>query len=109
MRKPEEIYENIIQALQGVIDPETDANVYRMRLVQDIHVHDDGEVEYTFSPSSPICPIALPLILAIMDALKAVEGINYQKVKVINYSGAEELNSILATLPASNSKNIKEH
>lgn len=101
MNDKEDTYKNVVQALQGVIDPETGADVYHMRLVQDIQIHDDGKVEYTFSPSSPLCPIALPLILSIIDSIKCIEGVNYQNIKVINYVGAEELNDILASLPAS--------
>jgi metal-sulfur cluster biosynthetic enzyme len=101
MRKPEEIYENVIKALRTVIDPETGADVYRMRLVQDIQVYSDGKVEYAFSPSSPLCPIALPLILSIMDSIKGIEGVRYQNVTVKNYAGAEALNDIIASLPAS--------
>jgi len=75
----------VIHALKKVIDPETGTDVVRMR----------------FRPSSPLCPIALTLIMSIIEAVKAVDGINDQKITVIDYTGADELNAILATLPLS--------
>lgn len=102
MINTEEILNNVIQAFKSVIDPETGADVYLMRIVQNIVVHEDGKVTYDFCPSSPLCPIALPLVLSIMDSIKGIEGVNYQNVTVKNYAGADELNEILASLPASN-------
>jgi len=101
MIKKEKIKEDILAALQNVIDPETGADVIRMRLVLDLKIHDDGTVDYVFRPSSPLCPIALPLVMEVIEAVKSVEGVHDQKVTVINYSGAEELNKILASLPLS--------
>lgn len=95
-------YDEILAALRNVIDPETGADVIRMRLVLDLTVDEKGTAKYTFRPSSPLCPIALPLVLDIIEAVKSVEGVSDQKVTVVNYSGADELNKILASLPLSN-------
>lgn len=95
-------YDEILAALRNVIDPETGADVIRMRLVLDLTVDEEGTANYTFRPSSPLCPIALPLVMDIIEAVKSVEGVSDQKVTVVNYSGADELNKILASLPLSN-------
>lgn len=100
----EKIRENIIRSLSEVIDPETGADVVRMRLVIDLKVHQDGTAEYIFRPSSPLCPIALTLVMSIIEAVKAVEGVMDQKVTVVNYTGADELNKILKSLPLSKSQ-----
>lgn len=104
MTDKELVHQELVKALQQVIDPETGSNVHKMRLVQDLKVHDDGKVVYDFIPSSPLCPIALPLVLSIIDAVKAVEGVAYQKVTVKNFIGAEDLNEILESLPTSKPK-----
>jgi metal-sulfur cluster biosynthetic enzyme len=101
MRNPSEIENAVISALKKVIDPETGANVVRMRLVLALEIHEDGTAEYVFRPSSPLCPIALTLVMSIIEAVKEVEGVTDQKVTVINYAGAKELNEILASLPLS--------
>jgi metal-sulfur cluster biosynthetic enzyme len=101
MPETEMIRENVIRALRKVIDPETGADVVRMRLVLDLQIHADGTAEYIFRPSSPLCPIALTLVMEIIEAIKEVEGVHDQKVTVVNYAGADELNEILASLPLS--------
>lgn len=98
MTEKEKIRGNIITALSNVIDPETGADVLRMRLVLDLKVSPDGVISYIFRPSSPLCPIALPLVLEIIEAIKPIEGVTDQQVTIIDYMGADELNKILAKL-----------
>ena len=96
------IYQNLISALQNVIDPETGADVIRMRLVENLVIHDDGTAEYQFRPSSPLCPLAVTLVMQIVEVVKGVDGITNQKVSVVDYIGAEELNKILSVMLRSN-------
>lgn len=98
---PESIRKDVNAALQKVIDPETGSDVVRMGLVLDLTIHDDGTAEYIFRPSSPLCPIALTLVMSIIEAVKEVEGVTDQKVTVVDYVGEDQLNAILASLPLS--------
>lgn len=75
----------VIQRLQTVIDPETGVDVWRMRLVENLRINDTGEVEYTFRPSSPLCPIAVLLAQAIKNAVAQVPGVTGQTVQVVGY------------------------
>lgn len=95
----EKLYASVIDSLRKVIDPETGADVVRMGLILDLNIHDDGTAEYIFRPSSPLCPIALTLVLEIIEAIKSIDGIRDQKVSVVDYIGADELNKILASMP----------
>jgi len=97
------LHKRVVNALEQVIDPETGADVIRMRLVLNLKIHDDGTAEYVFRPSSPLCPIALTLVMQIIEVIKSVEGIIDQKVTVVDYTGADELNAILETLPPTKS------
>ncbi len=98
MPDPDALRQSIINELREVIDPETDVDVIRMRLVLNLEVNDDGFVTYTFRPSSPLCPIALTLIMEVIEKVKAVPGVTHQKITVVDYAGADELNKILASL-----------
>ena len=91
----EELRERILARLRGVIDPETGADVVRMRLIEDLEVTEDGRVRYKFRPSSPLCPIAVPLALQIRQAVSEVKGVTGQEIEVVGYVGAEELNRLL--------------
>ncbi len=98
MSDPDELKQAIIQQLTQVIDPETNVDVIRMRLVQDLSVDESGKVTYIFRPSSPLCPIAVPLALSILQAIGNVEGVTAQNMTVVDYVGADELNEIIKTV-----------
>jgi metal-sulfur cluster biosynthetic enzyme len=89
----------VTERLRQVIDPETGADVVQMRLVEDLQV--DGEtgcVRYTVRPSSPLCPLAVSLTLAIREAVSQVPGVKRQEIEVVGYVGASELNAMLREL-----------
>jgi metal-sulfur cluster biosynthetic enzyme len=86
---------SIEQALRQVIDPETNADVMRMRLVEELVVEEDGSVRYTFRPSSPFCPIAVYLAAQVKGAVAQVPGVTGQRITVEGYVAAEELAKLL--------------
>jgi metal-sulfur cluster biosynthetic enzyme len=88
----------VIEKLRTVIDPETNVDVVRMQLVQNISIDSMGKVTYTFRPSSPLCPIAVPLALGIIEAVSEVPGITGQSITVVDYIQADTLNEILKTV-----------
>ena len=85
----------ITNRLRQVIDPETNADVIRMRLVEDLIVNTRGQVSYTFRPSSPLCPIAVFLAQQIKQAVTEVPGVTGQQIKVTGYVAAEELTTLI--------------
>ena len=87
----------ILERLKTVIDPETGADVVRMRLVENLSVDASGQVSYTFRPSSPLCPIAVFLVQQIKAAVAAVPDVTGQKIEVIGYVAAEELTQLINT------------
>lgn len=95
MTDPDALREAILQRLSSVIDPETGVDVLRMRLIEELEVDEEGVVRYKFRPSSPLCPIAIPLALSIREAVAGVEGVARQEIGVVGYIKAEELNALL--------------
>ena len=93
--KTERLEKLIIARLRLVIDPETRADVIRMRLIENLTVNEEGLVKYTFRPSSPVCPIAVSLAQQIKVAVSQVPGVHAQKIKVENYVGAEQLTMLI--------------
>jgi metal-sulfur cluster biosynthetic enzyme len=86
----------IVEQLRQVIDPETGADVVRMRLIEDLQVEQEtGRVSYRFRPSSPLCPLAVHLALAIRKAVAGVPGVSDQQIEVVGYVGADDLNELL--------------
>ncbi|MGB9668874.1 MAG: metal-sulfur cluster assembly factor [Anaerolineales bacterium] len=95
MIDPEQLKKDIIEKLSQVIDPETGADVIRMRLVDDLQVSQDGNVSYTFRPSSPLCPIAVYLAMQVKQAVAAIPGVLKQKIEIKDYIQAEELTELI--------------
>ncbi len=95
-----ELKQAIIEGLNQVIDPETGVDVIRMRLIEDLQVDSGtGLVRYKFRPSSPLCPLAVTLVLNIRAAVAQVPGVREQEIEVVGYVGAEELNAMLRESP----------
>ena len=85
----------ILEKLTTVIDPETGADVIRMKLVEDLIVESEGQVNYTIRPSSPLCPIAVFLALQIKKAVADVIGVKAQQITVKDYIQAEALTVLI--------------
>ena len=86
---------DIEDALRGVIDPGTNLDIMRMKLVRDLVVDRDGKVCLTFHPSSPVCPMAFKLAYDIQRAVQETEGVKAVEVKVTGYNRADELMEVL--------------
>ena len=95
MSNPERIYTAITERLGSVIDPETGVDVIRMRLIEDLSVEENGCVSYKFRPSSPLCPIAVPLSQEIYQAIAEVEGVTEQNMEIVGLLLTEDLVALL--------------
>ena len=87
--------QTILERLEKVIDPETGADVVRMRLIEDLVVDVDGQISYTFRPSSPLCPIAVYLVKEVKEAVAEVPGVINRCLTVTGYVAAEELTKLI--------------
>ncbi len=94
----EKLKNDVLNKLRTVIDPETGSDVIRMGLIQDLEISETGNISYVFRPSSPLCPIAVPLALDIISAISEVNDIKHQSVTVKDYSQAEMLTSLLQNM-----------
>jgi metal-sulfur cluster biosynthetic enzyme len=91
----EKLREAVLARLARVIDPETGIDVVRMRLIESLVADDRGRISYTFRPSSPLCPIAVPLAIEIRRAVREAPGVTAQTIRVEGYVRAEELTALL--------------
>ena len=95
MSHAETLSKKIIKRLSSVIDPETGVDVVRMKLIEDLSVDDRGTVSYKFRPSSPLCPLAIPLSMMIQKAVAEVPGVIEQDLEIVGYYQAEEITAML--------------
>ena len=85
----------VLERLRSVIDPETQTDVVRMRLVENLWADALGKVRYTFRPSSFICPIAVSLAMNIKKAVAEVPGVTSQEIAVEGYLAAADLEELI--------------
>ncbi len=95
MSDPEKLRFAILDRLSTVIDPETGADVVRMKLIEDLAVDASGQVSYTIRPSSPLCPVAVFLAVQVKMVVAGVPGVTVQKIAVTNYVEAEKLTELI--------------
>jgi metal-sulfur cluster biosynthetic enzyme len=90
--------EEVGQALQLVIDPETSLSIMRMDLIHDLAVTSEGDVSLVFRPSSPICPMAYTLANAIHKAVQDLNRVRSVTINVQNFNRADHLENLLKSL-----------
>ena len=95
MTDPKELRLAILKQLSKVIDPETGADVVRMKLIEDLVTDASGYVSYTMRPSSPLCPIAVFLAVQIKTNVAGVPGATRQQIRVKDYIAAEQLTELI--------------
>lgn len=98
MNDPEQLREATLARLTKIIDPETGVDIIRMRLIEGLTVDEQGCVSYTFRPSSPLCPMAVPLAIEIRRAVRETPGVTSQAVQVEGYVRSDELTTLLHEL-----------
>uniref|UniRef100_A0A7C3F6F9 Iron-sulfur cluster assembly protein n=1 Tax=Candidatus Methanomethylicus mesodigestus TaxID=1867258 RepID=A0A7C3F6F9_9CREN len=86
-----EIEDKVIEALKGVMDPETGMSMVDMQLVSKVE-ESDGMVNVEFMPSSPMCPIAFYLAQEIKQAIMKVPGVKKAKVVCKGHMMEEQIN-----------------
>ena len=89
------LLEKIKESLAQVIDSETGMDVMRMKLVRDLKVGQDGDVELTFRPSSVLCPLGFQLGINIKEAVLGVPGVKSVQINVDGFIHANQLLKIL--------------
>jgi metal-sulfur cluster biosynthetic enzyme len=98
MNDPEQVRTALLARLARVIDPETGVDIVRMCLIENLTIDEQGRVSYIFRPSSPLCPIAVPLAVEIRRAVAATPGVTRQAMRVEGYMESDALNALLEEL-----------
>lgn len=90
-----ELKEKIIQKLKEVVDPGTLSDVVSMGLIKNVNVTENGTVYLEFQPSSPVCPLVLPLALDIQNSLRTLSEVKDLSLTVVDHQMADEVNKYL--------------
>lgn len=69
------IKEAVIEALKTIYDPEVPVNIWELGLVYEVNVSNDNEVHVLMTLTSPNCPVAESLPVAVEVKVAAVPGV----------------------------------
>ena len=92
----QEIEAKVMDALKGVMDPETGMSMVDMQLISKVE-EKEGNVDVEFIPSSPMCPIAFYLAEEIKKAVLSVEGVKTAKIACKGHIMEEQINKAVNT------------
>jgi len=87
--------DEVREAVNGIVDPETGMTFGEMRLISDLREKESGVVTIEFKPTSPFCPIALKLALDIKSTASRIEGVKKVFVYCRRHAMEETINKIV--------------
>ena len=77
-----DLYENVIQALREIYDPEIPVNIYDLGLIYGVEI-DEGHVIVTMTLTTPHCPVAESMPGEIEMRVGAVPGVGSAEVNLV--------------------------
>ena len=78
----EALHGKVVEALETVYDPEIPVDIYKLGLIYDVEISDDGAVHITMTLTTPNCPAAQSLPDDVRTKTLSVEGVKSVEVEV---------------------------
>ena len=76
-------YEEVVEAIRSVYDPEIPVNIYDLGLIYSIRIDDENAVEVDMTLTAPGCPVAGEMPGWIADAVEPLPGIKQVDVRLV--------------------------
>ena len=77
------LYENIIDALREIYDPEIPVNIYDLGLIYGVEVGEGGDVSVAMTLTTPHCPVAESMPGEVELRVGAVPGVRDAEVTLV--------------------------
>ena len=77
-----DLYENVIEALREIFDPEIPVNIYDLGLIYGVEI-DEGHVNVTMTLTTPHCPVAESMPGEVEMRVGAVPGVGSAEVNLV--------------------------
>ena len=78
----EELKNRIIAVLSGIYDPEIPIDIYKLGLIYEINIDDDGNVKIVMTVTAPNCPVAEYLPNFVKEKVSAIMGVKKSEVEL---------------------------
>ena len=83
MTSPEELKNEVIEALKTVYDPEIPVDIYELGLIYEVAVDEDRKVRIRMTLTSPLCPVAESLPGEVEAKAAAVTGVESAEIDLV--------------------------
>lgn len=80
---PEQLQEQILEALRNIYDPEIPVNIYDLGLIYALDVNPEGSVKLQMTLTAPGCPVAQTFPATVESAVRAVPGVKDAEVELV--------------------------
>jgi FeS assembly SUF system protein len=78
-----DLYEQVIDALRDIYDPEIPVNIYDLGLIYDVQVSPEGQAKILMTLTTPHCPVAESMPGEVELRICAVPGIRDAEVALV--------------------------
>ncbi len=80
---PQNLEDQVTDALRTVYDPEIPVNIYELGLVYGIDIQPGGHVVIRMTLTAPGCPVAGSLPIEVESKVAGIPGVNSAKVEIV--------------------------
>ncbi|CUJ33819.1 SUF system Fe-S cluster assembly protein [Cognatishimia activa] len=77
------LFDQSIEALRSVYDPEIPVNIYDLGLIYHVGINDENEVNVLMTLTAPGCPVAGEMPGWVQEAISGVPGIKTVDVELV--------------------------
>src|SRR5690606_23488481 len=83
MKMSEELYNQVLEAIKTVYDPEIPVNIWELGLIYSVDIDEENKVHVKMTLTSPACPVAESLPMEVQEKIMQVEGITDVDLRVV--------------------------
>ena len=77
------LYENIVESIRTVYDPEIPVNIFDLGLIYTVEINEDSEVRVLMSLTAPGCPVAGEMPGWVAEAIDPLPGVKHVEVELV--------------------------
>ncbi|WP_372893821.1 SUF system Fe-S cluster assembly protein [Rhodosalinus sp.] len=77
------LYDQIVESLRGVYDPEIPVNIFDLGLIYTVEIAEDGAVHVIMTLTAPGCPVAGEMPGWVADAIEPLPGVRQVDVDLV--------------------------
>ncbi len=82
----------VLAEIEKIVDFETELTIGEMKMIRLVQETEPGVIRVDFTPTSPVCPMAVKLAIEIRDKAENIEGVEKAVVNVRGHIMEQEIN-----------------